>query len=205
MPDVQTPPRIFAGQIFFDRHRFIHFFHSLMKTKDLIKFILPKIELVSAKKLKPAKWNPRIITDKRFAKLVEAIKDDPQFMTLRPILASKNGTIYAGNMRFRALQEIGIEDVPCVITDIPEKLAKLRSLKDNNHFGEYQMDELASLVVEFQPMQIELTAMPDIIMRQIEGSEKDHSATNKEEDVTFTANSLEHECPKCGFKFSEKE
>jgi hypothetical protein len=176
-----------------------------MKNVDAIKFLLPKIELVSAKKLKPAKWNPRIITDKKFAKLVEAIKADPQFMTLRPILASKNGTIYAGNMRFRALQEIGCEDVPCIFTDIPEKMAKLRSLTDNNHFGEYQMDELASLVVEFETVQIELTAMPDIIMRQIEGADKDPSAQNKEEDVAFTANSLEHKCPKCGFQFSDKE
>lgn len=174
-------------------------------SKDQITFKMPKIELVPAAKLKPAKWNPRIITDKKFTKLVEAIRQDPDFMALRPILASKNGTIYAGNMRFRALQEIGVKDVPCIFTDIPEKLAKLRSLKDNNHFGEYQMDELAALVVEFKPVEIEMTAMPDIIMRQIEGADADPSAKNTEEDVSFTANKLEHECPKCGFKFSDKE
>ena len=176
-----------------------------MKAKDLEKLIILKTEMVPANKLKPAKWNPRIITDKKFRKLCEAITDDPQFITLRPILASKKGIIYAGNMRYRALIDLGYTEVPCIFTDIDEKTARLRSLKDNNHFGEYQMDELASLVVEFDPLKIELTGMPDSIMRQINNAEDDQSSKNKEEDIAFTAGKLEHQCPKCGFKFTDKK
>lgn len=189
---------------FENSHDCPHYFYFLppRMNKKLEAFILLKTELVDPKELKPAKWNPRIITDKRFKKLCESIEEDPQFMVLRPILASKKGIIYAGNMRFRALVHLGAAKVPVIYTDIDEKKAKLRSLKDNNHFGEYQMDELATLVVEFEPLKVELTGMPESIMRQIQHADADHSAKNEEVDVSFTANKLEHTCPKCGFAFA---
>lgn len=174
----------------------------IMDKKTLEKFIIQKTEIVPLTKLKPAKWNPRIITDKRFKKLCDNILSDPQFMVLRPILATKKGTIYAGNMRYRALNQIGYDVGPVIFTDCDEKTAKLRSLTDNNHFGEYQMDELASMVVEFDPLKIELTGMPEIILTQMKNADADQGAKNTEEDVAFTANKLEHTCPKCQFAFA---
>lgn len=94
--------------------------------------------------------NPRIIKDKRFQALCQSLTDDPSFMELRPILATKEGRIYAGNMRYRAAKELGWTEVPAIITDIPEKLANERAIKDNNKFGEWNNDELATILDEME-------------------------------------------------------
>ena len=94
--------------------------------------------------------NPRTIKDKRFETLCKSMTDDPAFLELRPVLATKEGRIYAGNMRYRAAQHLGWTDIPAVITDIDEKLANERAIKDNNEYGEWNNDELATLLDEME-------------------------------------------------------
>tara|TARA_R100001530_G_C4306339_1_gene151779 strand:+ start:39 stop:620 length:582 start_codon:yes stop_codon:yes gene_type:complete len=110
---------------------------------------------VPLSKLKPAEWNPRLIKDERFKNLCKSIENDPEFMKLRPILATKDGTIYAGNMRYRAVQHLGWTEVDAELTDIPEKLAKERAIKDNNQFGEWD-DNLATFLDELEKEGIDL-------------------------------------------------
>ncbi len=100
--------------------------------------------------LKSAPWNPRTITDKRFKILCDNIKNRPRFFEDRPILATKDGTIYAGNMRYRAAQHLGMTEVPAKLNDISEKEAKEEAILDNNNFGDWQHDELATLLDEME-------------------------------------------------------
>lgn len=106
-------------------------------------------------KLHPAEWNPRTLKEDRFKNLCKSIENDPEFMELRPILATKSGEIYGGNMRYRAVQHLGWKDVPAVLSDIPEKLAKERAVKDNSQFGEWD-DSLATLIDELEKDGIDL-------------------------------------------------
>jgi ParB-like chromosome segregation protein Spo0J len=92
---------------------------------------------VPLSKLTPAPWNPRLIKDNRFKALCKSMENDPEFVELRPVLATKDGTIYGGNMRYRAAEHLGWNDVPAVLSDIPEQLAKERAVKDNGNFGEW--------------------------------------------------------------------
>lgn len=94
--------------------------------------------------------NPRTIKDKRFNALCKSMTDDPSFLELRPVLATKDGRIYAGNMRYRAATHLGWKDIPAIITDIPEKLARERAIKDNNEYGEWNNDELSTLLDEME-------------------------------------------------------
>ena len=103
--------------------------------------------------------NPRIIKDKRFKALCKSLVDDPSFMELRPILATKEGRIYAGNMRYRAAQHLGWKDIPAIITDIPEKLARERAIKDNNEFGDWNHDELATLLDEMEKQGTDISTL----------------------------------------------
>lgn len=98
---------------------------------------MPDIKQVPLSQLKEWEKNPRIIKDQRFKGLCKSLESDPNFMELRPILATKDGRIYAGNMRYRAAKSLGWKTIPAVITDIPEKLAQERAIKDNNQFGEW--------------------------------------------------------------------
>lgn len=55
--------------------------------------------------------NPRFIKDDKFKKLVSSIKADPEFLEARPIVV-KDGIIFGGNMRYRALQQLGYTEIP---------------------------------------------------------------------------------------------
>ena len=61
-------------------------------------------EAVPLDRLQPAGWNPRTIKDERFQNLVRSFQADPDFLGRRPILATADGAIYAGSMRYRAAQ-----------------------------------------------------------------------------------------------------
>jgi ParB-like chromosome segregation protein Spo0J len=106
---------------------------------------LPQAEWVPIERLHPAEWNPRVLTDERFENLCASIRDDPEFLGVRPILATKIGTIFAGNMRFRAAIALGYQSVPAILVDIPENLAKQRALRDNRSWGEWDAQMLAEL------------------------------------------------------------
>lgn len=62
--------------------------------------------------IKPNPNNPRIIRDERFAKLKNSIEQFPKMMRLRPIVVDAAGVILGGNMRLRALQDLGYKEIP---------------------------------------------------------------------------------------------
>lgn len=110
----------------------------------------PNARLVPLTKLRPAPWNPRTIRDDRFKNLCDSIQADPEFIWRRPVLAQADGTIYAGNMRYRAAEHLGMETIPAIVEDIPDRLAKERALRDNAQWGDWDDGELARLVGELQ-------------------------------------------------------
>lgn len=111
---------------------------------------LPTVVAVPMVALHPADWNPRTIKDDRFQNLCVSIQADPDFLWRRPILAQADGTIYAGNMRFRAAQHLGLETVPAIVEEVTDQLARERALRDNAQWGDWQQDELAQLVAQIQ-------------------------------------------------------
>lgn len=108
------------------------------------------VDRVALSRLKPAPWNPRLIRDPRFANLCKSIEADPGFLAQRPILALADGTIYAGNMRYRAVSHLGWPDVPAILADIPEQLARERALRDNAQWGEWEDQALAEMLYGLQ-------------------------------------------------------
>lgn len=57
-------------------------------------------------------------------------------MATRPLIATPDGTVIAGNMRLRAVQQLGWKGVPTVFAEMDEVLAKERALRDNGSWGE---------------------------------------------------------------------
>ena len=56
--------------------------------------------------------NPRVIKDDKFAKLVKSITEFPKMMALRPIVVNNDNVVLGGNMRLKALKEIGYKEIP---------------------------------------------------------------------------------------------
>lgn len=105
-----------------------------------------RVETVPIGDLKLWAENPRYIRRDRLDSLKESITADPDFMWRRPILALSDGTIYGGNQRYRACTELGWKTVPVLYADIPWKDAEDRALRDNNTWGDWDDDALATLV-----------------------------------------------------------
>ena len=99
-------------------------------------------------KLKPNQNNPRLIKDDKFRKLVQSIKDFPKMMELRPIIVDEEFVIQGGNMRYKALQELGYKDVPDEwikqANDLTEDEKKQFIIKDNVGFGDWDWNLLAN-------------------------------------------------------------
>jgi site-specific DNA-methyltransferase (adenine-specific) len=99
-------------------------------------------------KLKGNPNNPRICKDDKFKKLVKSINDFPKMLALRPIVVDENFIVQGGNMRLKALQEIGFKDIPDEwvkqVKDLSEDEKKQFIIKDNVGFGEWDWDDLAN-------------------------------------------------------------
>jgi hypothetical protein len=103
--------------------------------------------------------NPREIEDKKFDLLKENIKKYPHFLQYNMLkVYNINNTdkyiIIGGNMRFRALRELGFKAAPCAIISPDTSIEELKAytILDNNSFGRY---EWASLANEWDEAQLQ--------------------------------------------------
>ena len=62
--------------------------------------------------VRPLKGNPRVMRDDAFEKLKESILRDPDFLRVKRIVIDENNVVIGGNQRFRALRELGYEEIP---------------------------------------------------------------------------------------------
>lgn len=56
--------------------------------------------------------NPRVISDERFEKLKKSIEEFPKMMKLRPMVVNQDNVVLGGNMRLKALKELGYKEIP---------------------------------------------------------------------------------------------
>lgn len=97
-------------------------------------------------KLKLNKANPRLIKDDKFHKLVKSIKEFPKMLELRPIVIDNDYTILGGNMRYKALLELGYKDIPDSWVKRADELTDAEKqrfiIEDNVGFGEWDFTDL---------------------------------------------------------------
>lgn len=130
------------------------------KTKGtwLEKIELIQSEVIPLKQIEPNKGqieglpkNPRIIKDDKFRKLKKSIEENPEMTALREILVypldENRFVIIGGNMRYRAIKDLGYKIAICKILPKDTSLEQLKAytIKDNAGFGEWDWDELANM------------------------------------------------------------
>lgn len=98
--------------------------------------------------IQPNPDNPRFIQDEKFDKLKASIEQFPKMMTLRPIVVDGSGMVLGGNMRLRALQELGYKEIPeewvkCA-DELTEDEKRRFIITDNADFGQWDWDVLAN-------------------------------------------------------------
>jgi hypothetical protein len=88
--------------------------------------------------------NPRVIKDDKFKQLVKSIRDLPEMGNVRPIVVNQDMIVLGGNMRLKAMQEVGLKIVPVTIVDWDEDKQRQFIIKDNIGYGEWDFDMLAN-------------------------------------------------------------
>jgi DNA modification methylase len=131
------------------------------------------IEWVKTKDIIPNENNPRILKDDKFKKLVQSIKDFPEMLEIRPIVVNNEMMILGGNMRWKAIQEIGIKEIPIIKAEnLTEEQQREFLIKDNVGFGEWDWDALAN---DWNPEELNEWGLdvPNMDLTELEAEEDD--------------------------------
>lgn len=98
--------------------------------------------------------NPRSIKEDRFKELKVRLERQGQ---IKPILVTRDGTVIGGNMRLRALRELGVPQAWVSVTDVTtDKEIFDLALTDNEEFGYYEQEQVAELALELGLSPLEL-------------------------------------------------
>lgn len=118
--------------------------------------------------IKDVPKNPRFIKDERYEALKKSIEDAPEMLQLRELVAyDNNGELVdiLGNMRYRAMKELGYKDAPVKVLPTETDAKKLRAYiqKDNIAFGQNDWDLLGNEwdVEELQDFGLECEFLED--------------------------------------------
>jgi len=106
------------------------------------------MQWVKLTQVRPNPNNPRVIRDEKFAKLKQSIIDFPEMLEKRPLVCYTEGEHYivlGGNMRLKALSDIGAKEIPIILADEWSEEQRAQFLiKDNVGFGEWDWNALAN-------------------------------------------------------------
>ena len=131
------------------------------------------IQVVKIKDIKNNPNNPRIIKDDKFKKLVASIREFPKMLEIRPIVVNDDMIVLGGNMRLKAIKELGLTEAPIIkISDLTDEQQRQFIIKDNAGFGEWDWNMLAN---EWDTNELEKWGLdlPDFVNTELEAVEDD--------------------------------
>jgi DNA modification methylase len=98
--------------------------------------------------IKPNPNNPRVIKDEKFEKLKKSIEQFPKMMSLRPMVVDADGFVLGGNMRLKALKQLGYKEIPLDwvkrADELTEEEKRRFIIADNVGFGEWEWETIAN-------------------------------------------------------------
>lgn len=165
-----------------------------------------EIKLIDINTLKEFDRNPRNITEEGMERLKKQIKKLGQY---KPLIATPDGIILGGNMRYKALKELGIEKVWVSIVKPTDENQMLEySFSDNDRAGFYDEGLLEKLLPDFDldwnDYAVDLLE-PTLIAELMNNPTESFDQKNKEVNTDGLEKDLNAECPKCGFKFKYEQ
>ena len=147
--------------------------------------------------------NPRGIKTKDYERLKKQIL---KLGVYKPLVCYEDKGKYVvlgGNMRIRALKEMGLKEVDISVVAPKTEAEKIEfALSDNDRAGFYEEDKLAELIyphikdIDLGDFKVDLGEALDL-KQVVEGYGPNLNNDEKELDELET----ENECPKCGYKW----
>ena len=160
---------------------------------------------LKANKLKPATYNPRQISTKQYKDLKNSIT---KFGLVDPIIVNKDYTVIGGHQRLKVLNEMDLQDIPCVVLDLSKDEEKELNVRLNKNTGEFDIDILANEfdideLVDWGFKHIDLDINIDKL-NEDEQEKKDLSTITVIENELIKAQKLYNELKDKGYKVKIK-
>jgi len=87
--------------------------------------------------------NPRTINKRQFEALKQSILNSPKVLELSPLILNEDNIVLGGNMRLKAITELGFTEVPCIIVSgLSDEKQKELVIKDNINYGDWDWNVL---------------------------------------------------------------
>ena len=114
-----------------------------------------QIEKKKLSELTPAPYNPRKISKKELERLKRSLDE---FGYVEPVIWNKHtGYVIGGHQRLKALRELGVEEVDCVIVDLSEDKEKALNIALNKISGDWDSDKLYEILDELDNNKFDIT------------------------------------------------
>lgn len=104
------------------------------------------LQIVALSELHESPDNPRTINDERYEALKYSLKKDPDMLQARPMIATPSGEVVCGNIRHRALVDLGRTEGPVFVKDMNASQKREWMLRDNQEYGDWVPEELAAIM-----------------------------------------------------------
>lgn len=168
------------------------------------------VEMRPIERLTPYIRNARVHSDEQIAKIAASVRE---FGWTVPVLVDEEGTVIAGHARLEAAKKLGIAEVPVMVARGWTKaqmrayvIADNRLALDSTWDDELLRIELSELKeLDFD---LSLTGFEEQELIAFDGGEMtipDDDAQPPDDFKEYGEDiDTEHECPKCGYKWSGK-
>jgi hypothetical protein len=152
----------------------------------------------------PWEDNPRGIRIEDFDRLKRQILELGVYKPLLVVQEKGKYIVLGGNMRIRALKELGVREIEVSIVEAKTKAERIKyALSDNDRAGFYEEERLAELILpclkdlNLADFKIDLGNQADL-QKILEKFGPDLNPDEREVDDSLETTT---ECPKCGYKW----
>ena len=150
-----------------------------------------EIKKIKIKKLKRAIYSPRLELDRNDTTYQMIKASIEKFGNVQPIIINiRNNNIIDGNIRILVLEDLGFDEVDCVLLDLDERTEKHLSLSLNNLDGYWDNEKLKILFEELQLTEEELF-ITGFSEYEIENLKNDFISELLEDDFVSSNNELD--------------
>lgn len=137
------------------------------------------IQKIKITELKPAKYNPRKDLKPEDIEYQKIKRSITEFGYVAPIIINNDMTVISGHQRLKVLEELGYNEVECVIVELNKNKEKALNIALNKISGDWDNAKLEELLAELKETDIDMDITGfsfdevDNILKDVVGSKED--------------------------------
>lgn len=164
-----------------------------------------KIKLLDPKDLKPNPKNRNKHSDEQIERLIKLIEHHGFRQPI--IVSNRSGLVVAGHGRLEASKRMGLSQVPVAYQDFDSDDAEYSFGISDNAIGAWAELDLSAINVDlpdFGPdMNLDMLGIKNFVLDPAEHYQNSVPLPDKNHLDNFKNEPLDHECPQCGFKWTD--